>query len=608
MRYKDKIARAMAINAESIASANTAQLAENVQQLNGIEINVMYPPSPLVACKVDGVTNDTVALQAIQDFIGLNVGGTIYIPQGICVATLQLDTNVKLKGAGWLKSFIKCPNNAGVSNNNGVVQTRGFNPSATLWNYYTPYPTGISMGVQIEDICIDGNAANNTTGNGLCLYGGKFLFRQLAVINVANHGIWSITNGISLSSTQGNYLDDYINMHESTADTVFICNAGNRGWFFEGPNDSRIDNVQIKTTGGAAFWVDGQAWCIKIGTLHMYFTNQNPLNTDTCMMWANEDNIMADRINIDTPKLDGIVLNGSFNVINTINVLKRNPLRTGAGCYAVRIVGNQNIISKIISYQNGDFSATGTSDGGDLYVSGNDNVISSLLVDGLDSVVCGTASVVIAGNHNTINWFDINGYSLNLNSKAIKIIGNTNSNYVKGTARNCYNGAWYENTLTANQLGVGNEIDISTDTVLHPLTFPTPINTIVDNNMYRTYDILTGIRQVLCCDLAQKKLSLIPQAYASPDPTNMLINGTKGASFRPITSSASFNFNLIAGSTAGDILVLAITNTGASPITVTFNVGYLLKTVTSSVLTLAAGATFGLQIICLVSAGNWLEI
>jgi hypothetical protein len=47
---------------------NDSQLASNVTKFKNICVDITYPPIPMVACKVDGNTDDTVALQAIVDY------------------------------------------------------------------------------------------------------------------------------------------------------------------------------------------------------------------------------------------------------------------------------------------------------------------------------------------------------------------------------------------------------------------------------------------------------------------------------------------------------------------------------------------------------------
>jgi len=600
MRYKDKIARAMAINAESIASANTAQLATNTQHMNGIEINVKYPPLPLVGCMVDGVTNDTVALQAIENFVAGQGGGVVFIPTGICIATLQLDSNVKLRGAGWTVTFIRCPNNAGISNNNGVVQSRDFNPSLDLWQYYTPYPDGLCMGIQLEDICIDGNADNNTTGNGLCIYGGKLVFNRIGVINVANTGIWTQT-GDNANSMLGTELDHYINMHESKFETVFISNCGNRGWYYNGPNDSYMTDIQIKSTGGTALYVDLNAWNLKIGTIHAYFTNTNLVNTDTCMYQINAANLLIDLLHIDTPTKDGVYLVGNQTVINRINIIKRNSTRLGA-YYGVNITSVENIIGMICSTP--AIAITGTIDGGDIKISGNYNLISGVMIIGLDSTICSTMGIYISGAHNTITDCVINGYNTNAASQAIHLIGTASNNYIRGRILKCSTGVYFNNSI-GYQTGIGNSIDINTDTVTTPLGLAV---TGIDSNYYRLYDDVSNRYQILNNTEAKKFLSLVPSSIVNPNATTLVINGSQSNSFTSISLSASFLLNLITNSIMGDVMILVFTNTSASSITLTTNAGYLLTSIVGNTKTMAAGQVFGFKMVCIANSGNWVQI
>ena len=63
------------------------ELNDNVDNLtthiNTREINVMYPPAPMVGAKGDSVTDDTAAIQATIDYAIANSIKTIFIPRGI---------------------------------------------------------------------------------------------------------------------------------------------------------------------------------------------------------------------------------------------------------------------------------------------------------------------------------------------------------------------------------------------------------------------------------------------------------------------------------------------------------------------------------------------
>ncbi|MBW4083538.1 glycosyl hydrolase family 28-related protein [Paenibacillus sp. S150] len=72
-------------------TAVSEQLAETGQVLISREINVKYPPVPLVAASGDGVVDDTSAIQAVYDL--LVDGGTVYFPEGTYSKTDAISIN-----------------------------------------------------------------------------------------------------------------------------------------------------------------------------------------------------------------------------------------------------------------------------------------------------------------------------------------------------------------------------------------------------------------------------------------------------------------------------------------------------------------------------------
>jgi hypothetical protein len=85
-----------------ISNAETS-LAQSASDILQRAINVKNPPTPLVACKGDGSTNDAPALQAIINYVSTNTAKTIYFPTGVYIlnSTIQVNTtNITLIGAG----------------------------------------------------------------------------------------------------------------------------------------------------------------------------------------------------------------------------------------------------------------------------------------------------------------------------------------------------------------------------------------------------------------------------------------------------------------------------------------------------------------------------
>ena len=82
----------------------STQLADNITMINkltcdleSLNINVMYTPNHLQACKCDLVTDDTKALQDIIDYVSNSGGGVVYIPNSILLSNIIVREGVTLK-------------------------------------------------------------------------------------------------------------------------------------------------------------------------------------------------------------------------------------------------------------------------------------------------------------------------------------------------------------------------------------------------------------------------------------------------------------------------------------------------------------------------------
>lgn len=104
---------------ETLTNEHSAQLDKNVQQLNTMSLNAKYPPSPFIAIKMDG-SDDSVALQAMIDYLYNVGGGTLYIPRGTC----KIDTSLILKN---YVSIIGDGISTILQTNNGISVIKGAN-------------------------------------------------------------------------------------------------------------------------------------------------------------------------------------------------------------------------------------------------------------------------------------------------------------------------------------------------------------------------------------------------------------------------------------------------------------------------------------------------
>lgn len=313
----------------------------------------------------DGVTDDTAAIQAAIESIR-TTGGVIKFTEGTFRTSgpILLYSNIVLEGEGRTSTYIKPLNSATFTTEQAVVMTANFTTDANLWDYYTPYPAGLHMGVGLNRLCIDGNRANVANANGLMIYGGAWKLRELGVINTQGHGIWTEC-GKPVSSTSGDDLHDYINMHEAHGEGIYIANANKHGWLYEGPNDSNITDVQIKTCGWAGFYqttsATTQSAGLKIGTLHAYSCNCAH-DADGAMVELY--NVLADKLYIDASLKNGLRLANYISHIGIVWVILTNKACAG-NFYDVLVESPNNIIGMLSVV---DPLRTSGSHGGTLWV------------------------------------------------------------------------------------------------------------------------------------------------------------------------------------------------------------------------------------------------
>lgn len=77
-------------------------LSKKTKQVEGVLINLQYPPVPLVACLADGTTDDAFALQALVNYVNTNGGGELFLPSATCKfgTTISVPEGVTIRGAG----------------------------------------------------------------------------------------------------------------------------------------------------------------------------------------------------------------------------------------------------------------------------------------------------------------------------------------------------------------------------------------------------------------------------------------------------------------------------------------------------------------------------
>lgn len=176
----------------------------------------------------DGTTNDTTAVQNAIDYIATLGSGAVYFPRGTYdCATLTWKTGVWGVGdGGFLVSTIRLRNgtNADLILGQNAVSLWAGSTDGGLSNYGF---TGVTL---------NGNRANNTTGNCLRIFGRAPRFRDFYVTEAPEIGIWH---------RWGTPATNYPFGGEAIFSNVYVYNTGKEGIYFEGPNDSQFTDVFV---------------------------------------------------------------------------------------------------------------------------------------------------------------------------------------------------------------------------------------------------------------------------------------------------------------------------------------------------------------------------
>lgn len=148
-------------------------------------INVMHPPNGLTACVGDGLTDDTIAIQGVIDYVAAMGGGSVYIPRGKYKHSgIVVKDKINLYGDGKATELINDTDSSSI-----IIG------DATSYVFDT----------SISRLCITGNRAN-----------------------VNAHGIEYIGQNPAYSIVEG----------------VHIKNVGGHG--IVGGHDGHVNNIEIK--------------------------------------------------------------------------------------------------------------------------------------------------------------------------------------------------------------------------------------------------------------------------------------------------------------------------------------------------------------------------
>ena len=320
-------------------------------------------------------------------------------------ATVVQPSNVVLRGVGQFVSGLRAMDGL----NADMVKTKNFD-ALTGTNTWLVSGTGLPYGFGLENMQLDGNKANNTSGRGWVVYGKGYVFDCLLIHNTAQEA-WYSECAYAGGQTA---VED---LPEGRGGSITIKDIGTRGTdgcngaIFRGPHDMRIASITVAVTDGTGIMFESllntyNGKC-DVGFIHSYGCYRKGV------AWGAGGS--AAHIIGESSDEEGVRVHGSSAQIGMIESY-RNCIRsasTGRG-YGVYVDGDGHSISQIETRDS-------TLDEGGV------NVTGSYCVIGIHSDGQGTSSKTGVRNTGSGNKLTgvIKGFSLS-GGKALALEGDFN--------------------------------------------------------------------------------------------------------------------------------------------------------------------------------------
>jgi hypothetical protein len=277
-------------------------------------------PSGYVALAGDATfANGRVAQLQISNGINVNwfetwqdandraaiLGGEVSVPAGTYyVDQVLLDANVIFSGSGTDSTIVNQPN----ASNKAIFKTRNFD---TLTGTNTWFVSdGVPVGFGVNNMTLNGNKANNTSGFGLQFYGKKYFVHDVYIIDCVNDGFYTECASIGGQET-------YLDAPECSINNVWVRNCGGNGLTYRGPHDGVIGNLYPFLCGGVgasfetlANTYDGAA---DIGYVHSYANNVG---------MSNNSRINAEYIQTESNHAEGYICQNSDSTVGQLRAFK----------------------------------------------------------------------------------------------------------------------------------------------------------------------------------------------------------------------------------------------------------------------------------------------
>jgi hypothetical protein len=186
----------------------------------------------------DGTSDDTTEIQAAIDAAATAGGGFVYFPSGTYLTgTLTQPSGVYLIGEGRFASILKAKN----SLNGPVIKTDNFS-TQTGGNKWFVDTENVRWGFGLLHLQIQGNKANQTSGNGVSYYGKGWIIDDVLIRDCKDVGLFS-------EAGSGSGQHDYRDAPEAFIGKLWVHSCGSHGVQYRGPHDGVIESLITFSNG-----------------------------------------------------------------------------------------------------------------------------------------------------------------------------------------------------------------------------------------------------------------------------------------------------------------------------------------------------------------------
>lgn len=386
----------------------------------------------------DGVTDDTAAIQAAIDAAAIT-GGSVFFPPGTYMSrTITLRDHVRLSGAGMTATRIKLIDGT----NADLIKTENFD-TLTGTGEWQNMPSHVGF----NNLILDGNKENNTSGNGFTCYAKALYISHALIFHAAGNGIYSEAGDIP-----GQW--DEFDLPEGHVEALGIRYCGDTGWHMRGPHDLHIASLIINGSG----WDEGNTAAHGLWMERSAGVYSSSLDLGFAHIYANRGNgvyasgtFRARHLIAENSGKEGLVLDSWYSQIGTL-LLYRNC--RDSGTYNV-LINSSALYNQIDNLQIRNLTDKAHSG---VLVSGDNNTIRGYIHGNVATEgqsVSGGVGLTLDSDKNTIDvqikhFSDTGGIGLKTNATTY-----SEGNQVHAVIENCA-------TLWRNEtVGLDNHYDIT---------------------------------------------------------------------------------------------------------------------------------------------------